>query len=102
MPGRITVGTSSWADPGFVEDWYPEDMPARDRLAWYAERFEAVELNSSFYALPQRSTRVAPSAGRNPTVSVCRRGALRAVAHVVGTVHQRLCGGAACVGLPGA
>ena len=66
VSGRITVGTSSWADPGFVEDWYPEGLAARDRLAWYAERFEAVELNSSFYALPQRSTverwaRVTPS-----------------------------------------
>jgi len=56
MPGRIVVGTSSWADPGFVEDWYPEGLPARDRLPWYAERFEAVELNSSFYALPQQHT----------------------------------------------
>jgi uncharacterized protein YecE (DUF72 family) len=56
MAGRIVVGTSSWADPGFVEDWYPPGLPARDRLAWYAERFEAVELNSSFYALPSRRT----------------------------------------------
>lgn len=56
MAGRITVGTSSWADPGFVEDWYPEGLPARDRLPWYAERFEGVELNSSFYALPQQHT----------------------------------------------
>ena len=56
MTGRITVGTSSWADPGFVEDWYPDGMTARDRLAWYAERFEAVELNSSFYAIPERAT----------------------------------------------
>jgi uncharacterized protein YecE (DUF72 family) len=56
MPGRILVGTSSWADPGFVEDWYPPGLPARDRLPWYAERFEAVELNSSFYALPKRET----------------------------------------------
>lgn len=50
------IGTSSWADPGFVEDWYPAGMPARDRLPWYAERFEAVEVNSSFYAVPERST----------------------------------------------
>jgi uncharacterized protein YecE (DUF72 family) len=49
---RIVVGTSSWADPGFVEEWYPPDLPARDRLAWYAERFEAVEVNSTFYAVP--------------------------------------------------
>jgi uncharacterized protein YecE (DUF72 family) len=55
MP-RILVGTSSWADPGFVEDWYPRGLPARDRLAWYAERFEAVEVNSTFYAVPEEST----------------------------------------------
>jgi uncharacterized protein YecE (DUF72 family) len=50
--GRILVGTSSWADPGFVAEWYPPDLPARDRLPWYAERFEAVEVNSTFYAVP--------------------------------------------------
>src|ERR687884_1075701 len=56
MAGRILVGTSSWADPGFVEEWYPQGMPARERLPWYAERFEVVELNSSFYAVPERTT----------------------------------------------
>jgi uncharacterized protein YecE (DUF72 family) len=56
MPGRIVVGTSSWADPGFVEEWYPSGLPARDRLAWYAERFDAVEVNSTFYALPDDRT----------------------------------------------
>jgi uncharacterized protein YecE (DUF72 family) len=55
MAGRILVGTSSWADPGFVEEWYPPGMAARERLPWYAERFEAVELNSSFYAVPDQS-----------------------------------------------
>ena len=56
MSGRILVGTSSWADPGFVKDWYPQGMKAGDRLAWYAERFETVELNSSFYAVPEART----------------------------------------------
>jgi uncharacterized protein YecE (DUF72 family) len=56
MGGRILVGTSSWADPGFVKEWYPPKMAARERLPWYAERFEAVELNSSFYAVPDRTT----------------------------------------------
>jgi uncharacterized protein YecE (DUF72 family) len=56
MAGRIVVGTSSWADPGFVAEWYPKKMAARDRLAWYAERFEMVELNSSFYAVPEPAT----------------------------------------------
>jgi uncharacterized protein YecE (DUF72 family) len=56
MAGRILVGTSSWADPGFVKEWYPPKMAARERLPWYAERFEAVELNSSSYAVPDRNT----------------------------------------------
>jgi uncharacterized protein YecE (DUF72 family) len=56
MGENIRVGTSSWADPGFVEEWYPPDLPARDRLPYYAERFEAVEVNSTFYAIPAART----------------------------------------------
>ena len=56
MAGRILVGTSSWADPGFVKEWYPPKLPAKERLPWYAQRFELVELNSSFYAVPDRNT----------------------------------------------
>jgi uncharacterized protein YecE (DUF72 family) len=56
MPGQILVGTSSWADPGFVEEWYPPGMASRDRLPWYARRFDAVEVNSSFYAIPEPGT----------------------------------------------
>jgi len=51
--GGIHVGTSSWSDPGFVAEWYPEGLAPRDRLPYYAERFEAVEVNSTFYAVPQ-------------------------------------------------
>ncbi|CAA9493375.1 MAG: hypothetical protein AVDCRST_MAG13-1862 [uncultured Solirubrobacteraceae bacterium] len=56
MPGRIVVGTSSWTDPGFVEEWYPAGLPARDRLAFYAERFEGVEVNATWYAVPAQAT----------------------------------------------
>jgi uncharacterized protein YecE (DUF72 family) len=52
--GAIVVGTSSWADPGFVKHWYPKGIAARERLRFYAGRFEVVELNSSFYATPSR------------------------------------------------
>jgi uncharacterized protein YecE (DUF72 family) len=54
--GAIAVGTSSWADPGFVEEWYPPGLPARERLPWYAQHFDAVEVNSTFYALPAPRT----------------------------------------------
>src|SRR5437016_11412814 len=49
---RILVGTASWSDPGFVERWYPKKIPAGDRLAWYAQHFEMVEVNSTFYSVP--------------------------------------------------
>src|SRR3954452_13955472 len=52
----VLVGTSSWADPGFVAEWYPPGLPARERLAWYARHFQAVEVNSSFYAVPEPGT----------------------------------------------
>ncbi|MEY2563122.1 MAG: hypothetical protein QOH88_1315 [Verrucomicrobiota bacterium] len=49
---KILVGTASWSDPGFVEHWYPKKMPAGERLAWYAQHFEMVEVNSTFYSAP--------------------------------------------------
>lgn len=49
---KILVGTASWSDPGFVERWYPKKMPAGERLAWYAQHFEMVEVNSTFYSAP--------------------------------------------------
>jgi len=54
--GEILVGTSSWADPGFVKEWYPASLPPRERLPWYAKHFRMVELNLSFYAVPDRNT----------------------------------------------
>jgi uncharacterized protein YecE (DUF72 family) len=53
---RIRTGTASWTDPGFVADWYPPKLPARDRLRWYAEHFNYVEVNATFYALPEART----------------------------------------------
>src|SRR5438477_807030 len=50
--GNLLIGTASWTDPGFVERWYPKKMAAHERLAWYAEHFEMVEVNSTFYSIP--------------------------------------------------
>src|SRR5258708_5409560 len=54
MSSQILVGTTSWTDPGFVADWYPKKLSASDRLRWYAEHFNLVEVNSSFYQIPNR------------------------------------------------
>ena len=50
--GKILVGTASWSDPGFVQHWYPKGMRANERLGWYAQQFEMVEVNSTFYSVP--------------------------------------------------
>src|SRR2546428_6631351 len=50
--GQILVGTASWSDPGFVEHWYPKRMRPHERLGWYAQHFEIVEVNSTFYSVP--------------------------------------------------
>jgi len=49
---KILVGTASWSDPGFVEFWYPKKMRPADRLGWYAQHFNMVEVNSTFYSVP--------------------------------------------------
>ena len=64
-PGRIRVGTASWTDPGFIADWYPKRLPARERLAWYAQHFKLVEVNSTFYSVPPVS-RVAQWCDQTP------------------------------------
>jgi len=53
VSGKILVGTASWSDPGFVERWYPKKLPAGDRLPWYAQHFDLVEVNSTFYSVPE-------------------------------------------------
>jgi uncharacterized protein YecE (DUF72 family) len=49
----IRVGTASWSEPEFVKaGWYPKGLAAGQRLPFYAQQFDMVELNSSFYAIP--------------------------------------------------
>lgn len=51
--GRILTGTASWADPEFVKYWYPPKLPAAQQLGWYARHFPMVEVNSTFYRIPE-------------------------------------------------
>lgn len=54
--GKIFIGTASWSDPGFVQRWYPKEMRPDERLGWYAQHFEMVEVNSTFYSVPDLRT----------------------------------------------
>jgi uncharacterized protein YecE (DUF72 family) len=49
----VRLGTCSWADEGLVRVWYPRSVrSAEQRLRYYAERFDTVEVDSPFYRLP--------------------------------------------------
>jgi uncharacterized protein YecE (DUF72 family) len=50
---RIRAGTSGFSYDEWKGSFYPEDL-AKDRmLAYYAERFDTVEINSTFYRMPK-------------------------------------------------
>lgn len=53
---KILVGTASWSDLGFIAEWFPPTLPASQRLPWYAQHFDMVEVNSTFYSIPDRRT----------------------------------------------
>ena len=55
MSRRIRVGICAWADPALIESggFYPrKSMSAEARLRHYAGVFDVVEVNSSYYAIP--------------------------------------------------
>jgi uncharacterized protein YecE (DUF72 family) len=59
MAGRVRVGISSWTEPTLIKSgaFYPPDATtAEDRLRFYAQQFPIVEVDSTFYALPNEKT----------------------------------------------
>ncbi len=56
MSGRIWIGTSGWTYPGWNGVFYPAGVARRGALAYNATRFNAVEVNGSFYGLLRPTT----------------------------------------------
>jgi len=56
--GKIRVGTASWTDRTLLASgWYPEGVNNPEkRLAYYAEQFPIVEVDSTYYAPPAEQT----------------------------------------------
>jgi uncharacterized protein YecE (DUF72 family) len=48
----IRIGTCSWADDALSKHFYPKGLPAGERLAHYAQHFDTVEVDSTYYRLP--------------------------------------------------
>ena len=52
---NLHVGTSGYSYKEWKGNFYPEDLPAKEMLAYYSRRLAAVEINNTFYRLPQAS-----------------------------------------------
>jgi uncharacterized protein YecE (DUF72 family) len=55
---EIRVGTASWTDPTITKGgvFYPRGVTSsEDRLRYYASQFPVVEVDSTYYSLPERA-----------------------------------------------
>ncbi|MBI5231060.1 MAG: DUF72 domain-containing protein [Coriobacteriales bacterium] len=48
----MRIGTSGWSYDHWRDVFYPEHLATAERLPFYAERFNTVEVNATFYRLP--------------------------------------------------
>lgn len=78
----IRIGTSGFSYDDWEGPFYPEGMPARDRLSHYAGTFDTVEIDSSYYGIPKAST-LAAMAAKTPA------GFLFCVKAFQGMTHSR-------------
>lgn len=51
---QFRAGTSGFSYDAWSGPFYPEDLPAKGRLAFYGKTLPAVEINNTFYRMPRR------------------------------------------------
>ena len=52
----LRIGCSGWQYKHWRGDFYPADVPAARWFEYYAARFDTVEINNTFYRLPETAT----------------------------------------------
>jgi len=52
----VNIGTSGWNYKHWYGNFYPDDMKEKDFLKYYSNIFHTVEVNNTFYHLPQQKT----------------------------------------------
>ena len=52
---NLYVGTSGYSYKEWKGSFYPEKIPAKEMLSYYAGRLSTVEINATFYRMPQKS-----------------------------------------------
>lgn len=53
---HIYIGTSGWSYSHWKENFYPEDLKTSDWLPYYSTKFSTVEINTTFYHTPLKTT----------------------------------------------
>jgi uncharacterized protein YecE (DUF72 family) len=53
---NVVIGTSGWQYADWNGKFYPRDIKGKAQLNYFAERFDTVEVNSTFYHVPRAST----------------------------------------------
>lgn len=48
----MLIGTSGFSYPEWKGSFYPKELPSKQYLPFYAERFRTTEINNSFYRIP--------------------------------------------------
>jgi uncharacterized protein YecE (DUF72 family) len=56
MSGALRVGCSGWNYKHWRGTFYPPELPARAWFSYYSRVFDTVEINNTFYRLPESST----------------------------------------------
>ena len=53
---KIHIGTSGWRYDHWVGPFYPDGLSGDEYLEHYAKSFRTVEINNSFYQMPEKKT----------------------------------------------
>lgn len=56
MMNNVFVGCAGFTGRDWKGFFFPEGLAGKDELAYYSSRFNAVEINSTFYRKPRRTT----------------------------------------------
>jgi uncharacterized protein YecE (DUF72 family) len=77
----VYIGTSGWQYRHWKEAFYPQGVPQKGWLEFYAQRFQTVELNNSFYHLPKAES-FASWAERTPADFIVAAKVSRYLTHI--------------------
>lgn len=95
---KLWIGTSGFQYPAWKGKFYPEKMPARKMLPYYAEHFASTEINYTFRRIPAEKTILSWSSATPPRFKfafkapqrVTHFAKLRGCAEILGIFHAAI------------